>query len=228
MSNRILYVEDDETLGLLTFEALVDEGYEVVHCLDGAIARKEFKNEVFDLCIIDVMLPKIDGFQLAEFIRDKNSQIPIIFVTAKSLQEDKIHGLKIGADDYITKPFSIEELILKINIFLKRKFFTGESKSKAILLNKLNFDFANLTITYEEKLINVTQREGELLNILAAHKNEILERKILLERLWGKEDYFLGRSMDVFISRLRKHLSLDPDISIENIHGVGFRLNIPE
>jgi DNA-binding response OmpR family regulator len=226
MSNRILYVEDDETLGLLTTESLIDEGFEVSHCLDGAIARKEFKNEVFDLCIIDVMLPKVDGFQLAEFIREKNSQIPIIFVTAKSLHEDKIYGLKIGADDYITKPFSIEELILKINIFLKRKFFIGESKAKVVRIGKLKFDFGNLTLSHGNQTINVTQREGELLNILASHKNEILERKVLLERLWGKEDYFLGRSMDVFISRLRKHLSCDPNISIENIHGVGFRLNV--
>lgn len=228
MSDKILYVEDDQTLGLLTTEALTDEGFELLHCSDGEKAKKEFRNQAFDLCIIDVMLPKIDGFQLAEYIRNLNSQIPIIFVTAKSLQEDKIRGLKIGADDYITKPFSIEELILKINIFLKRKYFTSEIEKQPTVIGNFEFDFSNLTLSTADKTVNVTQREGELLHILSEHKNEILERKMLLERLWGKEDYFLGRSMDVFISRLRKHLSADPRIEIENIHGVGFRLKVPE
>jgi len=221
---NILYVEDDETLGFVTKDNLIEEGFEVVHCVDGMDAKKKFKEGQFDICIVDVMLPKLDGFQLAEYIREVNSQIPIIFVTAKSMQEDKIRGLQIGADDYITKPFSIEELILKINIFLKRKFIYDTEENTNIVIGTYVFDVKNLTLTTGEEVKKVTQREGELLQVLASNKNEIVKRKQLLEQIWGKEDYFLGRSMDVFISRLRKHLSADPNINIENVHGVGFRL----
>ena len=221
---NILYVEDDETLGYLTKDNLTEEGFAVTHCMDGVEAKKAFKEGHFDICIVDVMLPKLDGFQLAEFIRNMNSQIPIIFVTAKSMHEDKIRGLQIGADDYITKPFSIEELILKINIFLKRKFIYESEDISNIIIGQYTFDAKNLTLTIDEDTKKVTQREGELLQVLAANKNEIVKRKRLLEQIWGKEDYFLGRSMDVFISRLRKHLSEDSKIQIENVHGVGFRL----
>ena len=220
---KILYVEDDETLGFVTKDSLSQENFSVEHCVDGIEAKKAFNNNMYDICIIDVMLPKMDGFSLAEYIRSKNTQIPIIFVTAKSMQEDKLQGLKIGADDYITKPFSIEELILKINIFLKRKYISQEAPSKETI-GKFLFDMANLTLTLNDEKIKITQREGELLYELVKHKNEVVKRKTLLEKIWGKEDYFLGRSMDVFISRLRKHLSADPTLLIENVHGVGFRL----
>ena len=226
MEAKILYVEDDETLGFVTCDSLRTEGYIVTHCHDGHEAKKKFRKEVFDLCIIDVMLPKMDGFQLAEYIRDVNTQIPIIFVTAKSLKEDKIHGLKIGADDYITKPFSIEELILKINIFLKRKYINQIDEKSSESIGEFIFDYSNLKLEFKGSSTQLTQREGDLLHILSSRRSEILKRKDLLEKLWGKEDYFLGRSMDVFISRLRKHLSPDPSIKIENIHGVGFRLSI--
>lgn len=221
--SKILYVEDDETLGFVTKDSLIQEDFEVDHCLDGAIAKKAFNTNSYDICIIDIMLPIMDGFALAEYIRSKNTQIPIIFVTAKSMQEDKLKGLKIGADDYITKPFSIEELILKINIFLKRKYVNTEPE----LVQKIGcftFDLANLTLLNGEEKIKITQREGELLHELVAKKNKVVKRKVLLEKIWGKEDYFLGRSMDVFISRLRKHLSQDKSLQIENVHGVGFRL----
>ncbi|MFT4566368.1 MAG: DNA-binding response OmpR family regulator [Saprospiraceae bacterium] len=221
---KILYVEDDETLGFVTMDNLMQEGYEILHCKDGMVAKKAFKEEQFDLCIVDVMMPKMDGFQLATYIREVNSQIPIIFVTAKSLQEDKIKGLQIGADDYITKPFSIEELVLKINVFLKRKFINDHSTDPNLQVGKFTLDMKNLRLVKEGLPQKITQREGELLEVLASHKNEIVKRKLLLERIWGKEDYFLGRSMDVFISRLRKHLSGDPKVVIENVHGVGFRL----
>jgi len=221
--SKILYVEDDETLGFVTSDSLEQNGFDVTICEDGILALKCFKQEVFDLCIIDVMLPKMDGFTLAEKIRGLNQQIPIIFVTAKSLQEDKLRGLKLGADDYITKPFSIEELVLKINVFLKRKYFSQE-KQKTIPIGRYIFDVDNLTLTMDDQSAKVTQREGELLYELATRKNEVVKRKLLLERIWGKEDYFLGRSMDVFISRLRKHFSKDQNITIENVHGVGFRL----
>ena len=221
--SKILYVEDDATLGFVTCDNLEEEGFEVAHCIDGETALKAFKNESFDICVVDVMLHKLDGFSLAEEIRSLNAQVPIIFVTAKSLQEDKLHGLKLGADDYITKPFSVEELILKINIFLKRKYI-NEEKQKILSLGAYTFDLDNLTLTLGDQVSRVTQREGELLYELAKHKNKVIKRKVLLERIWGKEDYFLGRSMDVFISRLRKHLAGDESIIIENVHGVGFRL----
>ena len=226
MAEKILYVEDDETLGFVTTDTLQKEGFDICLCEDGEIAWRKFRNQAFDLCIIDVMLPKLDGFTLAEKIRIQNSQIPIIFVTAKSLKEDKIKGLTIGADDYITKPFSIEELVLKINVFLKRKFINDVEGKKLEKIGRLEFDFSNLTIFNPDNReeIKLTQREGELLKILTDNKNELNTRKHILERIWGREDYFLGRSMDVFISRLRKHLSVDPQIHIENIHGVGYRL----
>ncbi len=222
--DRILYVEDDETLGFVTKDNLQHQGYDVSLCKDGLMAKKAFKEEQFDICVIDVMLPKMDGFELATYIRKVNSQIPIIFVTAKSLQEDKIKGLQIGADDYITKPFSIEELVLKINIFLKRKYINDNNGAENLNVGKYILDMNNLKLRSNGIEKKITQREGELLEVLAKHKNEIVKRKLLLERIWGKEDYFLGRSMDVFISRLRKHLSDDPKVIIENIHGVGFRL----
>ena len=223
MADQILYVEDDETLAFLTNDALSDQGYQVTHQMDGASALKEFKSNHFDLCVIDVMLPIMDGFTLAQKIRALNTQVPIIFVTAKSLKEDKLKGLTIGADDYITKPFSIEELILKINIFLKRRFIKNDLLSTVVLGNS-TFDFKNLTINHNGQDVKLTQREGELMQQLYNHKNNVVSRKILLERVWGKEDYFLGRSMDVFISRLRKHISSDQSLQIENVHGVGFRL----
>ena len=224
--SKILYVEDDETLGFLTRDSLEQENFNVDHFLDGELAKKAFKTGAYDICIIDVMLPRLDGFSLAEFIRSKNAQIPIIFVTAKSLQEDKLKGLKIGADDYITKPFNIEELVLKINIFLKRKYINSEAP-KVHNVGKFEFDMANLTLKNNGQVIKMTQREGELLNELVVHRNQVVKRKVLLEKIWGKEDYFLGRSMDVFISRLRKHIAEDESLQIENIHGVGFRLICP-
>ncbi len=223
MNPRILYVEDDETLGFVTKDSLTQENFDVEHFLDGEQAKKAFNTNIYDICIIDVMLPKIDGYALAEYIRLKNTQIPIIFVTAKSMQEDKLKGLKIGADDYITKPFSIEELVLKLNIFLKRKYVEQDQQT-IHEIGKFEFDFENLILTFDDEKAKITQREGELLYELATRQNKVVKRKTLLEKIWGKEDYFLGRSMDVFISRLRKHLSKDKSIQIENVHGVGFRL----
>lgn len=221
--SKILYVEDDQTLGFVTKDSLEQENFTVEHFTDGALAKKAFQQNNYDICIIDVMLPIMDGFALAEYIRSKNAQIPIIFVTAKSMQEDKLKGLKIGADDYITKPFSIEELILKINVFLKRKYIQQDIPS-VFPIGQFSFDLGNLTLTMNGDISKITQREGELLYELVKDKNRVVKRKALLEKIWGKEDYFLGRSMDVFISRLRKHLSPDPGLQIENVHGVGFRL----
>jgi DNA-binding response OmpR family regulator len=223
--SKILYVEDDKTLSFITRENLERKGYLITFCEDGEQAMKIFRVDNFDLCLLDVMIPKIDGFTLAQEIRKINKDIPIIFLTAKSLQEDKIHGLMIGADDYIVKPFSIEELNLKIEIFLKRKFISGDSGSNQIFnIGKLKLDFNNLRLISPGQDIRLTYREAELLRLLVINKNTLLKRENILKSLWKEDDYFLGRSMDVFISRLRKYLKSDQSLKIENVHGIGFIL----
>jgi DNA-binding response OmpR family regulator len=221
---KILFVEDDETIALLTKEALESYDWEVIHEGDGQKGFSDFKNGTFDLCIFDVMLPKLDGFELAKKVREINQQIPIIFLTAKSLMHDKIKGLTIGADDYITKPFDIEELVLKTKIFLKRKMVVDEKK-EVTKISDYTFDPSNLSLSSQEEHHTLTQRESDLLELLLQHKGVVVKREIILERIWGKNDYFLGRSMDVFISRLRKYFKSDTTISIENIHGVGFKFD---
>jgi len=219
----VFYVEDDEVLGYLTKDNLILNGYSVHHYLDGKSAFKNFSGTQYDICIIDVMLPEMDGYTLAEKIRAKNKEIPIIFLTAKSLKEDRIKGLQIGADDYITKPFSIEELILKIEVFLKRKYIHNEKQASKKNIGKYVFDHENLMLTIGETEKSLTQKEGDLLQLFTEYEDKIVKRNVILERLWGENDYFHGRSMDVFISRLRKYLKEDPTIKIENVHGVGFR-----
>ncbi len=219
----ILYAEDDETLSYVTKDILEQNDYEVIHAVNGKLGLEAFKSQDIDLCVLDVMMPIMDGYELAQEIRAIDPQIPILFLTAKSLKDDRIKGLRIGADDYITKPFSIEELILKVEVFLQRKFITGITTKKFVIGNYA-FDYENLLLStdgFEKKL---TQKEGDLLKLLFAHKDNIIKRGVILKSLWGEDDYFLGRSMDVFISRLRKYLKHDERIVIENIHGVGFRL----
>lgn len=220
----ILYVEDDEVLGFVTRDNLELKGYEITHCVNGKDALQNFKNKNFDLCVLDVMLPEMDGFQLAREIRTLNTAIPIIFLTAKSMKEDKLHGLRLGADDYITKPFSIEELILKIEVFNRRKHIDHELSTDILTIGKFSFDHRNLRLSNGESEENLTQKEGDLLKLLISNKNNIIKRGEILEKLWGQDDYFMGRSMDVFISRLRKYLKSDISLKIENVHGVGFRL----
>lgn len=220
---RILYVEDDETLGFLTKDNLEQNNYYIDLYTNGNSGLKAFEKKGYDLCLLDVMLPEMDGFTLAKKIREQNSEIPILFLTAKSLKEDKIQGLTIGGDDYITKPFSIEELILKIEIFLKRKF-VANTHQENFIIGACNFDYKNLKLNNGEEEINMTQKEADLLKLLIENKNNTLKREYILKQIWGENDYFLGRSMDVFISRLRKYLKPDTGLSIENIHGVGFRL----
>lgn len=222
---RILYVEDDETLSFVTKDNLEIHGYMVQHCLDGESAIESFFKDNYDLCILDVMLPKMDGFAVAEKIRSTDPNVPILFLTAKSMKEDRIQGLKLGADDYITKPFSIEELILKIEVFLRRKY-VSVSINDQYKVGNYNFDYRNLVLSIDGESRNLTQKEADLLKMLLDHKNNVVKRSLILEKLWGEDDYFLGRSMDVFISRLRKYLSGDPKIKLDNIHGVGFKLVI--
>ncbi|MEZ7839058.1 MAG: response regulator transcription factor [Flavobacteriales bacterium] len=224
---KILYVEDDLSLSFVTRDQLEKRGYEVVSCENGLDALTLFKKEIFDLCIFDVMLPKMDGFELAKNIRETNKQIPILFLTARSMQEDKLEGLTIGGDDYITKPFNIEELCLKIEVFLKRKLVNKPIEEfYQIGLFSLDVKEQKLKLGTEEK--KLTLKETKLLSLLAQKVNTITKRENILVNLWGKDDYFLGRSLDVFISRLRKYLIEDPTIQIENIRGVGFKLVVLE
>jgi len=225
---RIMLVEDDTNLSYVTHDNLEKHGFKVKAFEDGQAALEAFGKEVFDLCILDVMLPKLDGFALAKAIREQNDQIPIIFLTAKSLKEDKIAGLTLGADDYITKPFSIEELILKTEVFLRRSRSGHPALKKNLFkIGKYSFDFHELSLMFpNEENIKLTVKEAELLRYFCLNMNTILKREDILKTIWGEDDYFIGRSLDVFISRLRKYLNKDSSIRIENIHSLGFRMEV--
>jgi DNA-binding response OmpR family regulator len=222
---KILYAEDDETLAFLTKDNL-ELYYEVLHCNDGEMALDAFKNNTFDICILDIMMPKKDGFELAEAIRKHNADVPIIFLSAKTLKEDRIKGLRLGADDYLVKPFSIEELMLKIEIFLKRSQKNTISDKTMYTIGKYQFDTKNYLVFTDTEKINLTQREAELLKLFIDNKNTVMKREEILKSLWGNDDYFMGRSLDVFISRLRKILANEKGIAIENLHGIGFKFTV--
>ncbi len=224
MKAHLLYVEDDESLSFVTRDNLELQGYQITYFEDGAKAMAAIANQRFDLCILDVMLPEVDGFTIAKEIRKYDQEVPIIFLTAKSLKEDKIHGLKLGGDDYITKPFSIEELILKIEIFLRRSKISIPQEVLSFRIGAYEFDYKNLSLSKESKQKVLTQKEADLLKYFVQNKNMVLKRSDILETIWGEDDYFMGRSLDVFISRLRKYLKEDDALKIENIHGVGFKL----
>lgn len=223
---KILYTEDDETLAYLTKDNLEQNNYAVTHCGDGKTGIETYKQGFFDICILDIMMPKMDGFELATEIRKTNTDIPIIFLSAKTLKEDRIKGLRLGADDYLVKPFSIEELLLKIEIFLKRSHKNMSVKETTFVVGKYQFDTKNFILFNENEKISLTQREAELLKLFLDNKNTVLKREQILTSLWGDDDYFMGRSLDVFISRLRKILSNEKGILIENLHGIGFRFTV--
>ena len=222
---KVLYVEDDASLSFVTRDQLEKRGYEVVFCDNGRTAYEVFKTSIFDLCIFDVMLPEIDGFELAKKIRQVNTQIPILFLTARSMQEDRLEGLKLGGDDYMTKPFNMEELSLKIEIFLKRKDVRKEIND-FYFIGSYKLDVREQKLSFGKSVKQLTLKETKLLSLLSQKENTIIKRENILLNLWGKNDYFLGRSLDVFISRLRKYLKEDENIYIENIRGVGFKLNV--
>lgn len=223
---KILYAEDDETLAFLTQDNLEQNNYEVVHCSNGEMAIEAFKNQTFDICIFDIMMPKTDGFELVENIRKSNTDIPIIFLSAKTLKEDRLKGLRLGADDYLVKPFSIEELLLKIEIFLKRSLKNIPIEKNIYTVGKYQFDNKNFIVFNDSEKISLTQRESDLLKLFLDNKNMVLKREEILKSLWGNDDYFMGRSLDVFISRLRKILANEKGIAIENLHGIGFRFSV--
>lgn len=222
---RILYVEDDETLAFLTADNL-EQHFEVIHSNNGAAAFKLFCEQEFDLCVLDIMLPDMDGFEIATEIRKRDSDIPIIFLSAKTMKEDRIKGLKLGADDYLVKPYSIEELILKIEIFLNRSQKKSEKIVTKYTLGSFEFEFENYTLKNNSKQITLTEREASLLKLFLDNSNTVLKREKILTSLWGNDDYFSGRSLDVFISRIRKILKEEPNVRIENIPRIGFKLVI--
>lgn len=227
---RILLVEDDANLSMVLKDYLEMLGYETVLRNDGEEGLEAFKENEFSLCILDVMMPKKDGFRLAKDIRAINADIPIIFLTAKSLKEDRIAGFKAGCDDYITKPFSTEELSLRIGAILKRSEIQYRQKKIPDIfeLGTIQFDHKNMILIHEGKDYSLTRKEAALLKLLAENKNQLVEREYALEKIWGSSDYFIGRSMDVFIAKLRKMLKIDPNIAITNVHGTGFKLEVSD
>jgi DNA-binding response OmpR family regulator len=223
---RILLVEDDPNLGFVIKDNLMMKGYDVTLCIDGAQGEQIFDQHEFHLCIFDVMLPKKDGFTLARNVREKNKNVPILFLTAKAMVEDKLAGFQTGGDDYITKPFSLDELLARIEVFLRRSS-SGPMKDASIYqLGSYEFDPQNLTLKNHTGEKTLTQKEAEVLKLLFKNRDRVLKREEILTQIWGDDDYFMGRSMDVFISKLRKYLKDDPAIQIVNYHGVGFRLEL--
>jgi len=229
---KILYVEDDINLSEVTKDLLILSGYDVTLCRDGISAYNTFKSDKFDVCIFDVMLPELDGFGLAEKVRQSDKNIPIIFLTAKNMKDDRVHGFKIGCDDYITKPFSSEELILRIEAIMKRcsniSAEVNKAKSKIYELPGLKFNYNEMQLIINGTQQKVTKKECDLLYYFFENKNKILPREDTLIAVWGNDSYFIGRSMDVFLTRLRKYLKDIPSVKLLNIHGVGYKFEIEE
>lgn len=228
-TKKILLVEDDPSLGFVIKDNLLSRGYEVTLCKDGEEGEKTFRNGMFDICLLDVMLPKKDGFSLAQSIRIKSNDVPILFLTAKAMAEDKLAGFKTGADDYITKPFNIDELCYRIEVFLKRSstnHHSSPAEENIFRVGSYEFDPLNLVLRNDSMEKTLTQKEAEVLKLLFKNRDRVMKREEILTQVWGDDDYFMGRSMDVFISKLRKYLKEDPAIQIVNYHGVGFRLEV--
>ena len=227
MNNKILLVEDDNNLGFVIQDQLSIKGHQIDLFIDGATALENFKTNEYDLCILDVMLPKLDGFSLAKEIRSLNKNVPILFLSAKSMTEDRIEGFKVGGDDYLTKPFSMEELELRIDALLRRVLQKStNTKEKIIQIGDYQFSPENFKLTHQNFSKTLTRKEAEILTILSSSLNQVIEKEYILENVWKKNDYFVGRSLDVFVTKLRKYLSKDDRIQISNIHGIGFNLQI--
>ena len=225
---KIMLCEDDENLGMLLREYLQAKGFSAELFPDGEAGYRAFTKQKYDICILDVMMPKKDGFTLAHEIRQSNADVPIIFLTAKQLKEDILEGFKIGADDYITKPFSMEELVFRVEAILRRVRGKKNKESSIYKVGNFTFDTQKQLLSIGEKQTKLTTKENELLALLCSHANEILQRDFALKTIWIDDNYFNARSMDVYITQLRKHLKDDPQIEIINIHGKGYKLIIPD
>jgi DNA-binding response OmpR family regulator len=225
---KILLAEDDLNLGVLLVDYLEAEGFQVKLCKDGELALKAFAAQSFDLCLLDVMMPKLDGFTLAKAIRQKNKKVPVLFITARSMKEDKLKGYDLGGDDYITKPFDEEELLWKIKAIIRRVPEREEEVvQKIVFIGRYAFDMSRQLLSINGNSKRITEKESDILYYLSEHRNRLVKREDLLKDIWGENDYFLGRSLDVFITKIRRYLKEDPSIIIENVFGVGFIFNVP-
>ncbi|MFA6260815.1 MAG: response regulator transcription factor [Bacteroidia bacterium] len=224
---EILLVEDDASLRFVIQDNLEQHHFAITSSENGIEALQIFQKQHFDLCILDVMLPEMDGFTLAGHIRQLNKQIPVLFLTARGMKEDKLKAFQLGADDYIVKPFSIEELIMRMQVFLRRNGGPdGTHPGKpSLVLNSYLFDYSNLCLIRENMTKALTQKEADILHFLCQHIEKVVRREDILNQVWGNDDYFTGRSLDVFISKIRKYLALDPAVQIINYHGIGFKLS---
>lgn len=225
---RILLCEDEESLGMLLREYLQAKGYDAELCLDGEAGYRAFTKGHFDMCLLDVMMPKMDGFTLAKEIRLVNQDVPIIFLTAKNLKSDILDGFKVGADDYLTKPFSMDELVFRMEAILRRVKGNAKKPQTVYQLGLYVFDSQRQLLTLGDEHTKLTTKECELLSLLCSHANQVLERELALKTIWIDDNYFNARSMDVYITKLRKHLKADPRIEINNVHGKGYKLIVPE
>lgn len=229
MENKlhILLCEDEESLGMLVREYLQAKGYDAELYLDGEAGYKAFVKGKYDMCLLDVMMPKMDGFTLARELRMINSEVPIMFLTAKNLKDDILEGFKLGADDYLTKPFSMDELVYRMEAILRRVKVRSKQTATRYQLGRFTFDTQRQILSIDDKSTKLTTKESELLTMLCAHMNDVLERDLALKTIWIDDNYFNARSMDVYITKLRKHLKDDPNVEINNVHGKGYRLVAP-
>lgn len=222
---KVLLAEDDLSLGYVIKDNLTEAGYEVNLYSDGQAAIDNFDKTQVDICLLDVMMPFKDGFTVAKKIRQQSDVIPILFLTARSMEEDRIKGFLTGADDYIVKPFSMQELLLRMDVFIRRSRRLHADEVLEYTIGDLRFSYTDLKLYVANEIHTLTQKEADLLKFLCEHANRILKREEVLLNVWGKDDYFLGRSMDVFMTKLRKYFKSDPTVVLETIHGVGFRFN---
>ena len=229
MENKlhILLCEDEESLGMLVREYLQAKGYDAELYLDGEAGYKAFVKGEYDMCLLDVMMPKMDAFTLARELRMINSEVPIMFLTAKNLKDDILEGFKLGADDYLTKPFSMDELVYRMEAILRRVKARNKQMAVRYQLGRFVFDTQRQLLTIGDKSTKLTTKESELLTMLCTHMNDVLERDLALKTIWIDDNYFNARSMDVYITKLRKHLKDDPNVEINNVHGKGYRLVVP-
>jgi DNA-binding response OmpR family regulator len=223
---RVLLAEDDRNLGSILKNYLEAKGYITTLCINGEEAIETFHRKEFDFCILDIMMPIKDGFTVAREIKAVNAKIPVLFLTAKSLQDDKLTGFEVGADDYITKPFSMEELLLRMHAILRRTEDQGKNaeQENIFTIGKYTFDFNRQLLTIRDKEMRLTSKEAGLLRLLCTNSNQVLERSDALNKIWQDDSYFNARSMDVYIVKLRKYLKEDPAVELINVHGVGFKL----
>lgn len=221
---KVLYLEDEHSLGKITSDVLSKSGFSVDWIQDGATGLSKFRSHAYDICVVDIMMPGLDGYAFVKEIRKLNEAVPVIFLTARSLTEDVIKGFETGGNDYLKKPFSIEELVVRMNALLKRVRIAPEEQPTVLTIGQYTLKYESMELIHAERSVVLTHRENELLYRLILHKNHVLDRQKVLLELWGDDTFFNARSMDVFITKLRKYVAADENISIVNIRGIGYKL----